>query len=911
MQPAFKVSRLALAAALASALALAALPALGQDDDEDRAAIDYGVDYGVIDEIVVQGRLRTAAEALLDERMNNPVAMDLIDASFISRVGDSTVAGALRRVAGLTLVNDKFVYVRGLGERYSRALLNGMEVPSPDLTRNVIPLDLFPATIVQTLEVQKAYSPDMPAAFGGGSVNIRTKGIPDTFTYGLDVGMGLDSQNAGGHLSYPGGGDDRWGKDDGSRALPGAVRAALVEFNGEPGVTSMQSSLLERGEPADRARVEQMNRELALALNRSISIGEEDSEPNYDIKGYLGSNFYLGDRWEIGFLAGGSYKRSWDDTEATTREFSDPGELFQVEQESTRKTDLHHNLGLGLRFTDEHRLEALALYLRNTDDETAIRDYHNVNRGRATGRGRREYRLTFEERDMTVRQVTGEHFFGFSTRELLPDWRPIRWLEAKLPEETRFTWKHSESKSATSIPNEVTVDASTVTDPASGRVLASSVFNAPNAATFRFIGLEDELENAGWALLLPWNTLKSFVEVSFGYEWSEKTRVYEESAITLGPRDAAPSILQGDLGQVFSDANVLNPANGFTVEQRSVGNESYLAAAASRAYYGKLDWTYQDRWRIMAGLRWEDYAQVALEWDPYGAGCQLSPCDPEGIREATFDEEDLYPALALTYIGSLWAEVFQLRLGYSETVVRPDLREIVDSGYIDPVTGSRVRGKAGVRPSPIVNWDLRAEWFFAGNDSLTLSWFVKEIEAPIEFFEAAAGSESTVTREIVNAASGQVSGFELEGYMKLGFLGDWASPFFLQGNLTLQESELLAGEEADAPTSPKRALAGASDYVVNAILGYDSHNARHAATLSYNVFGERLFVAGRNGAPDAFEQPFHSLDLTYSWFPTDFITLKLRLRNALDEATVIKRAGVQTFEEKPGRTLALNFKWDY
>ena len=127
-----------------------------------------------VDEIVITARLRNSAEQLIDERMNDEVVTDLLGADMISRIGDSTVAAALRRISGISLVNDKFVYVRGLGERYSSATLNGAVVPSPDLTRNVLPMDIFPTSIVEALEVQKSYSADKHAAFGGGSVYIRT-----------------------------------------------------------------------------------------------------------------------------------------------------------------------------------------------------------------------------------------------------------------------------------------------------------------------------------------------------------------------------------------------------------------------------------------------------------------------------------------------------------------------------------------------------------------------------------------------------------------------------------------------------------------------------------------------------------------------------------------------------------------
>ncbi len=179
--------------------------------------------------------------------MNDAFATDLLGADMIARLGDSTVAAALRRVPGLTLVQDKYVYIRGLGERYSQSTLNGAYIPSPDLTRNVIPLDVFPTSIVESLRVQKSWSPRMPASFGGGAVDIRTRGIPDALTFKLEVGLGENSETPGDAISYRGGGDDILGTDDGTRALPASIQQALATYQGNPSVNSILSFSAEPG----------------------------------------------------------------------------------------------------------------------------------------------------------------------------------------------------------------------------------------------------------------------------------------------------------------------------------------------------------------------------------------------------------------------------------------------------------------------------------------------------------------------------------------------------------------------------------------------------------------------------------------------------------------------------------------
>ena len=859
-----------------------------------------------MEEIVVEGRLRNAAAQLVDERMSEDVVADFLGAETISRVGDSTVAAALRRISGLSLVGNKFVYVRGLGERYSNTTLNGAVIPSPDLSRNVIPLDIFPTSVVQSLAVQKAYSPNKSAAFGGGAIDIRTRGIPDDFTYSIEIGSGFNTQSRGEMLAYKGGSDDKWGTDDGTRALAPVIAEAVQRFSGDLNPQAILAGLRREGDStATLAEAVVINRELALGLNRDISIYTESADPDLDLKGNIGNNYVLSDDWEIGFLASAGYKSQWRQTEAIARSLAAPSEEYESEQESTKSTDLSGTVNLGARYTDDHSIRVTSLYLRNTDDETARNDFFNENAQRTSGLGFRQETLKFEERELTVNQISGEHYLGADTRSLfrdqVPDW---------LSEEFKVDWMYSKSRARTSIPNEVSVSSSTITDPETALVQSSSVNLSSSSADFRFTELDDHVTSYRWQASLPIQTRRSTIELQAGAEHGQKSRVYRQSQFGLGLLSVVdPMILTGPVGTVFSDANITDPANGYVFDLIGTNNQSYLAATMTDAVFGNVDWTFDDTLRASVGARWEDYRQVALDWNIYGNSInnpQISN-DPAVLARGTYRNDKLYPAVSLTYMTQWWAEVFQLRFGWSETVVRPDLREITDASYIDARTGYLTDGNPDVRPADFENFDIRAEWFFSNDDTLTITLYRKDITNPIEFFESAA-SDTNRAREIINAESGLINGVEFEGLKSLGFLGDTFEPFFLQGNLTLQDTEIVAGIEADAPTNNVRQLSGASDYVANLMLGFDSMNGQHSATLVYNVYGKRLYLAGRNGAPDGFELPFHSLDMTYSWYPTDLITIKAKLQNLLDETVIIERDGVNTFEEKPGMTAALSFK---
>jgi len=915
------IARTPLALAISLILAGHQGSALAQEAGEDgapqRPDLQTSANNEVIDEIVTVGRSLSTAEELINERMDDSVVVDLLGAEAMSRLGDSTVAAALRRVPGLTLVNDKFIYVRGLGERYSSTSLNGSQIPSPDLTRNVIPLDIFPTSIVESIRVQKAWSPELPADFGGGAVDIRTKTFPDALTVEFEVGTGTNTEVSGDVLTYPGSSDDDFGTDSGARSLPAALSQQIARFNGDVSVNGIASTLraenpeLSAGEAFQQA--DQINRELATLLNRDVGLERKDPHPDIDVRGSIGSNYALGELWNVGFLAGGGYETKWRETRRIARNFQFPEERTDIENETTRNVSITGNLNLGLQFTDDHEVSGTTLFLRNTDDETAIRNFFNENREKSDGLGFQNVRYQFEERNMTVNQLRGTHRIGDETRDVLPD--GLAGLVAWLPTEAEFEWHWSDSRARTDIPNQADIELQTVTDPETGEVLSSAVTLNNRAADYRFTDLDDRVENYGWGLTYPLAFGNSYVDVGVGYEHDQKARTYDQRQFSIGPGSGISDfdILQGgpeDLGSIFSTANLLDPANDFIFAIQGTNNQSYLAATMTEAFYGKVDWTWNDTWRVAGGLRWEDYKQVAVDWNPLSFSIQNPQVttDPDRLAEQAFQKDEIFPSVAVTYMGSWLAETFQLRFGFSETSVRPDLREITDASYVDPRTGDLVDGNPGVTPADVSNYDVRGEWFFGGGDNVTVTLFYKDITNPIEFFESAA-SDTTTAREIINAESAEVYGVEFEGLKELGFLGDFMSSFFVQGNVTLQDSELVAGPDADAPTNEVRPLTGASDYVANLSLGYDSPNGQHTASVGYNVFGERLYVAGRNGAPDGYEQPFHSLDFVYSWYPTDAITVKAKVQNILQEKIEIEREGVVTFEEDPGSTFAISFQY--
>lgn len=908
-------------AAVAATLAFWQASALAQEEQQPSPP---PMAEPLIEEVVVMGRAVSATQELINERLSDANVIDTLGAETIARLGDSTVGAVLRRLPGLTLVNDQFVYIRGLGERYSYSLLNGAQIPSPDLTRNVIPLDIFPTAIVQSIRVQKAWSPNLPANFGGGNVDIRTIGIPDGFVFNFELGSGYNDLNDEDGLTYRGGGDDNIGTDDGTRALSQQLLNGVAQFQGQLGVQDILVQLQRQDPTATLADAELANRQLGAQLNRSANATAKDMPFDINAKFGIGNSWDLNNDWTVGGIFGATYTNQWRQQTAIARNFIFPEERTDTERETTHSVNISGNGAFGAKYLEDHEVVASYLWLRNTDDETAVSDFFNENRQKSDGLGFRGYRFEFEEREMNTLQFQGTHFLGVDTREKFGF---IDSLLGWAPEETKISWYYSDSESQTSIPNRATVSAATVTDPATGEVLSETISLDSQAANYRFTDLDDEVQDWGWSMDLPLETDRSYVVLSGGWSRAQKARTYRQFEFSLGALDVAdPNILVGPLDDVFSDQNILDPANNFVFDQQGTNQESYLAATMTDAVFGSVDWTLDDTWRIAVGARWEDYKQAAIEWNPVGFTLQdpqinlcnlIDPCDvvtnPDNNRNfdsnVGFQQDDIFPAASFTYMGEMWgADTFQLRFGWSETAVRPDLREITAASYIDPITDDLTRGNPGVTPADVTNFDLRGEWFFGNGDNFTITAFYKDLQNPIEFFESAV-SDTKTAREIVNADSAEVQGVEVEFLKELGFLAGPLEGLFIQANATFQDTELVAGPNADAPTNPVRPLAGASDWMTNVVLGYDSPNARHTASLIFNTFGERLYVAGRNGAPDSFEQPFNSLDFTYSFFPTDTLTLKFKAVNMLGDEIEIERQGVTSFFEDPGRGISFSVQY--
>jgi outer membrane receptor protein involved in Fe transport len=917
----------------AALLTLVALMAAGpagvgyaqEASDEGRPSADDTIeptaeeDYvGPIEEVVVIGRYKSAATDVVAERIEQDVPMDFLDAEAITRAGDSDVAQALRRMPGVTLAQGSFVYVRGLGERYSSTQLNGSRIPSPDITRNVLPLDIFPAAIIDSLEVAKGYSPDLPASFGGGNVDVRTKGIPEGPTVRFDIGSGWSSYHENG-ITYKGCDDDWKGESGGCRQQSPVLLEALDLFQGEFTSQNIKARLAGEGIDVTLNEAAQINRDLAKELNRFNDLESKDMPPDYDLSGTLGDRWYLGERWEFGAVAYGEYNRKWRNFDRTNRFVSLPETDYSNTKRTVDEVSITGSINGGFRFTDDHEVDALYLYIRNSEDDASFttgcrQGQFNDCLDPNTPAQSAIYRYRYEERRLVARQLSGSHTLGDETLELLPSW--LQWLD--VARSLNFEWYYTDSETHTELPNEVTVNGVEGLVPGTFEVADYAIQPEGGALTYLYSELHDEVETWGGTFNFPVVWRDFDVELAAGYDRYKKGRSYDQYNYGLGSTFLAFDDIRFNTPEnVFSDANLDNPEYGLQLLPGigGIGTESYGAAEKVWADFFKADVLWRDTWRLSGGARWEEFQQVSVPFDLLAYSTPRIPLSADEIAESVTKEDDWYPSVFLTYIRpGFLAPEFQARVGWSRTVARPDLREVTPSTYIDPLTEARVRGNPDLTTSDLENYDVRLEWYWDNGDNLSVSGFYKDISDPIETVQGGA-TEDNILFGFVNADTAEIYGMEAEGLKGLGvfsgLLGDWTNWFYLQGNFTLSHSEVKIPPSGNVGniTNEERALTQQSDWVVNAQLGFDAPNGRHSANVVYNAYGPRIFFAGVDGFGDAKEQTFDSLDLNYSYYPTEELTIRLRFKNVLNDKIQIKQDGVKIIEQDVGVQYLLDFTW--
>ena len=836
--------------------ARSAEPGADSPDDEPVEISGPGADATDGGVIVVTGNIPSVIRA-------TPEVVSVLSSADIARQGDGDVAGALGRVTGLSVVGGRFVYVRGLGERYSLALLNGAPLPSPEPLRRVVPLDLFPTSILASAVVQKTFSANYPGEFGGGVINLTTRVAPRTPFVSAGIGISGDSETTGQlGYAYYGSRTDFTGFDSGARRVPGPLRDAIATGN-----------RVIQGPDFSTSDIQGITRSL---VNSRTSVIQRNGNIPANVAGNLsaGKTFDLGGV-NLGLIATAGLSNSWRTRFGQNQLGAQNGDALVPSQDfrfvSTQNRIVANGfLAAGLEF-GENRIRINNLFIRDTLKEARIASGNNfdtVSPSAVRPNDTLQTGITsWFERQLYDVQGIGEFKFGDLSLDLRGSYANSK---RNAPYERFYSYVFND---------QIGDYVNDLRGPGQG-------------ATISFSTLDDNVYYG--AADVTYRLPTSFrASVSAGYAYTQNDRSAIRRDFQFFPSSALPlGVAQERIDYLTSDFNV----NSFNVLLRETtggfGSAAYDAKLRVDAGYLLTDLEPFKNLRVNIGVRYEKGRQSVTPTALFG----LTPAIGNRI-----DNDYFLPSGTLTYT---FMPDMQLRIAGSRTIARPQFRELAPQPFRDTESSRTFFGNPFLKDSELTNAEARYEWYFARDQRLTLAGFYKNIDRPIEATAVQVGS--TFLTSFATAPRAQLYGGEVElvKYVPLDKLGGeyfGSRRLVLIGNYTYTDSKVKvrpgdttvsftsAPNPIDAAlvfdTSRKLRLTGQSRHLVNAQFGIENTDRLSQATILVTYASKRATNRGPNLTPDFIETPGVQLDFVaregVPFVGKSTLELKFEARNIL------------------------------
>ena len=788
----------------------------------------------------------STAAAQLMLRMRAPVVQDNIGAIEMSANDDSNAADAMERVTGVSVVGGGSVFVRGLGERYSNTTLNGAMLPTTEPDRRVVPLDLFPTALIDSVQVSKTYTPDKPSQFAGGLVEIIPLKLPVETSWEVGAGGGWNSVTTGARgLSYPSGGREWTGFDDGTRSLPGIIPDRKVIRGGR--FTNDEVGFLQ-------SELEQFGR----AFDNVWDPVDQDHPPDQSYSGLFGGRF--GNLGVVTTLRH-AQSSSFVDERQTFFNVEEGGAIdvfngpydFDI---STYERTLGAVGNVAYQFTPNHRLSFDNFFTHLGTDQT--RRFEGYNSDADTDL--RNRRLYYIDEQIRAHHVGGDHLFPGASNSRLEWTAAFSFADRAEPDLRETLYEFDPAREAFVLADESQSGLRQFNDQR-----------------------DDSIEvSANWSTLFEqWGGLGT--QIKFGGGYLERDRVFESRRLRFTPRNVSGLDLSAPAEDLFTSANI---GRSWQLKEETRPTDAYDGTQEITSFYGMLDLPLTARWRLVGGARVESYKQTVDTFDPFSRNVGGST----DIVSSALDSTNVFPAANLVYALTYDQN---LRFSYSQTVNRPEFREVAPFEFTDVVGGRAVVGNPNLDQSLIQNVDARWEWFPGAEEVVSASFFFKQFDTPIE---RVVEPTAQLRTSFANADSARNLGLELEGRKLL-------HEYVLVGvNYTLVDSEVTIGRQAgQVQTSLLRPLAGTSKNLFNAMAEFRMQD--FAARLLWNYFGDRISDVGSLGLPDIIEEGRSSVDVVVSqrW---DALSLKVAFENLLDDPFLFTQAGHEQRLFKLGRAVS-------
>ncbi|HEV7389524.1 MAG TPA: TonB-dependent receptor [Gemmatimonadaceae bacterium] len=797
---------------------------------------------------------RGTVSSALDAQRTAVGVVNAVTAQQIARSPDANAAQAVQRVSGVTVQDDKYVFVRGLGERYTTSSLNGARVPSPEPEKRVVPLDMFPAGLLQSVTTTKTFTPDLQGDFSGALVDIKTAEFPASRSFMLQLNGGYTSGATGSSVPKPlVAGGERIASVNSERDLPVLVKSVgnMQGFNLTPGDKSL----------------------LVSQFRNAWTPRTGTGAPNMSASASLGGNdpLLLGHR--LGYLFSGTYAASTDFRDGEIRALADrgttPGETREIDRfvgQRVTESVLWGGLGnLSTLLGNGSRLTLNGMYNRTADNDAIVETGSFENEGIRAKINRMQY----VERSISSLQLAGDHQLASRSR--------VEWF-GTLSGVRRYEPDRSEFVQA--------IEQDTPGGPDALRW--NNTGNGGADRTFSDLNEKSRELNARYQLGLG-SDLQSSIKIGGLIRSTDRdadTRAYAISAagIPNSIRELAPE-------QIFDGR--FNSSNIFDIAPLAQGG-SYTARDHLGAGFAMAEIALGDRFRVIGGARYE---ADRLEVDAFST--LGSPVFTHKIWN------DLLPSLALNI---KLTETQQLRLSATKTLARPEYRELSPIKSRDVLNGDDTQGNENLSRTRIANFDARWELYPQTGEVLSFGLFAKKFDLPIERVYRAAGS-GTRTVFFTNARSADNIGAELEARKNLDFIAAPFEAFTLFTNLTVMKSTIHLFEDTQASaTNLSRRMVGQAPYVINAGLTYTSGSGASSATLLFNRVGDRIDAAGDVPLPDVVELTRNMMDLSLRLGLTEKFTFRADAKNLLDSPFRMLQGTAVRTEYRMGRMVQAGFQ---
>lgn len=837
----------------------AVLMPLGDDPEGDSVAGDTAT--GISEVITVEAEAAVATEAaLLAERRAAPQILDNIGSEEMSKNTGSDAAGALKRVTGITLQDSKYIYVRGLGDRYSNTQLNGSKIPTTEFERKVVPLDLFPADLLEKVTVSKSYTADQPGDFVAGVVELETKQFPPRQRISIGGGIGWNAETTGDPLSeYPGGLSF---SGAGGQALPAGIPdERLVRLSPITGQGFTAAELEGFGE-------------LLLGDWTPAHQGPNDlARPGSDAPFNSDLNFSYGNSFDrVGLVLSGSWSDDFQ-TRAEERNFyvlasgGVPAALdtyhFDYGEQQTRNS-LMGNLGLRPSDNSQVGVRALQTTLSNAEGRFQTGFYSDFQNDIE------DFRLHYQDRQVTALQLSGDHFLGdLGGAGTLLDWRASS-SQAETDENIRQT------------VYEVVREEFTLT-------------NDGQAGFFFYNDLRDDLADGRFNWSTLWSGEHSYGTGKAGVAYTTRDRDFAGRRFRYFPRSVSRVDMTLPGEQIFTPETV---GPNFEIREITNPTDSYDGSHEVGAAYLQGDYSW-GKWRVVAGARFEDSQQEVVTLDRRDAG--------QTPVVTVLDDNDLLPAASLVY--SLSSRM-SLRGSASRNLNRPEFRELAPFQFTHILGGYNVVGNPELENASIDSFDVRWEWFPRGSEVVAASVFFKSFDNPIEEI-VIGGAEPTQTFD--NALGARNQGFELEYRRSLGVISERLSSFTTIVNYTFVDSEIEIDPETTTATNTKRPLASQPDNTFNLVLEWAPAKGKTTVRALYNFVDDKIYLAGALGLPDVVEEARGTFDIVWRQGLWQGLFLKVSGTNLTEEEREWSQGGSKNLWRgyQPGRTFDLSFDYAF